>query len=149
MVSGDVAFRIVGILAFIGAVPLSILGIFFVASGLEQVITMIGEYYTTVFLAAVAAIFVFIIALLIVRYPVSRGGLIGLRVGLVSSALVSIISWGWLTYTYASWVPRVERMNDVLEISIPPVNIATLMFLDFWLAAMAILVALNTITERM
>ena len=149
MVSGDVAFRIVGILAFIGAVPLSILGIFFVASGLEQMITGIGEYYTTVFLAAVAAIFVFIVALLIVRYPVSGGGLIGLRVGLVSSVIASVVSWGWLAHTYTSWVPRVERLNYVMEISMPPVHIATLTFLDFWLAAVAILVALSTATERM
>jgi len=132
VVSGDVAYRVMYILAFIGAAPLSILGVLFAGEVvIDPMLTGIGESNTIVVLAIVAAVFVSAVIFIMVRYPVPRESALGLWVGLFSSALASIILWGWLTYKY-------EYTTTL-----------TLMFLDFLLATMAILVALVTTTERM
>ena len=142
MVSGDVAYRVIYILAFIGAVPLSILGVLF-ADGtvIDPMLTDIGESNTIVVLAAVAAVFVFAVIFIMVRYPVPKESVLSLWVGLLSSALASIILWGWLTYEYKYELPLVILSEFY--------TIATLTFLDVLLAAMALLVALVTTTERM
>ena len=141
MVSGDVAYRIMYILASIGAAPLSILGVLFTESIVDSMLTDIGESNTIVVLAAVAAVFVFVVIFTMVRYPMPREPALSLWVGLFSSALAGIIVWGWLTYKYEYELP-LFRLSEFY-------TIATLTFLDIFLAAMAILVALTTATERM
>ena len=142
MVSGDVAYRIMYIVAFIGAAPLSILGVLFVEDAvIDPMLTEIGEDNTIVVLAIVAAIFVSAVMLIMVRYPVPRESALGLWVGLLSSALASAIFWGLLTYKYEYKLPLLV-LSELY-------NVATLTFLDFLLAAIAILVALVTATERM
>jgi hypothetical protein len=137
VVSGDVAYRVTYILALIGAVPLSILGVLVAGEVVfDSMLTGIGESNTIVVLAIVAAVFVSAVIFIMVRYPVPRESGLGLVVGLFSSALASIISWGWLTFPYK------------LPLS-GSYTVATLTFLDFLLAAMTILVALVTTTERM
>lgn len=140
MVSGDVVFRVMHILAFIGAVPLSSVGVLLAARDLRRTVTEIGENYTIVILVAVAAILIFTTALLIVRYPIPREAALGLRVGIFSSVLTSIIFWGWLTHTYAYTFPLVI-LSQLYAI-------ATVTFLDFLLATMTILVALVITIER-
>lgn len=140
MVSGDVAFRIMHVLAFIGAVPLSSVGVLLAANDLRKTATKIGENYTITILVAVAAILIFTMALLIVRYPIPREAALGLRVGIFSSVLTSIIFWGWLTYTYGYTFPLVALSQFY--------TIATVAFLDFLTAIMVMLVALVTTIER-
>ena len=141
MVSGDVAYRIMYILAFVGAAPLSILGVLFAdVAVIDPMLTDIGESNTIVVLAAVAAVFVFATIFTMVRYPVPRESVLGLWVGLLSSALAGIILWGWLTYEYEYKLPLLHLSEFY--------NIATLTFLDVLLAAMAMLVALMAATER-
>ena len=140
MVSGDVAYRVTYILALIGAVPLSILGVLVAGEVVfDSMLTGIGESNTIVVLALVAAVFVSAVIFIMVRYPVPRESGLGLVVGLFSSALASIISWGWLTFPYKLPLLVLSELY----------NVATLTFLDFLLAAMTILVALVTTTERM
>lgn len=141
MVSGDVGFRIMYILAFIGAVPASSVGVLLAADSLRKVATSVGENYILGILVAVAAIFVFTMVLLIVRYPVPKEAARGLLVGIFSSVLTSIIFWAWLTHTYGYTFP--------LRILSELYTVATLTFIDFSLAIMAILAALVTTIERM
>jgi len=142
VVSGDVAYRIMYILAFVGAAPISILGVVFAEDSLTgSMLTDIGESNIIVVLAAVAAVIVFAIIFTIVRYPVPEESVLSLLVGLISSALAGIIFWGWLTYEYEYEIP----LRGLSEFY----TLATLTFLDFLLAAVAILVALMTATERM
>ena len=142
MVSGDVAYRVMYILAFIGAAPLSILGVLFAEEVIsDRMLTEIGESNTTVVLAAVAAVFVFAAIFTMVRYPVPRESSLGLVVGLLSSALAGVILWGWLTLEYEYELPLLH-LSDFYAI-------ATLTFLDVLLAAIAILVAMVTTTERL
>jgi len=142
VVSGDVAYRIMYILAFVGAAPISILGVVFAEDSLTgSMLTDIGESNIIVVLAAVAAVIVFAIIFIIVRYPVPEESVLSLLVGLISSALAGIIFWGWLTYEYEYEIP----LRGLSEFY----TLATLTFLDFLLAAVAILVALMTATERM
>ena len=141
MVSGDVAYRVMYILAFIGSAPLSIIGILFVEGTVDSMLNGMGESNTIVVQAIVAAVFVSAVILIMVRYPVPRESFLSLGVGLFSSALASIILWGWLTYEYEYKLP--------LSILSEFYTVATLTFLDVLLAAMAILVAVVTTTERM
>ena len=130
------------ILAFVGAAPISILGVVFAEDSLTgSMLTDIGESNIIVVLAAVAAVIVFAIIFIIVRYPVPEESVLSLLVGLISSALAGIIFWGWLTYEYEYEIP----LRGLSEFY----TLATLTFLDFLLAAVAILVALMTATERM
>jgi len=141
MVSGDVAFRIMHILSFIGAVPASSIGVLLVSNDLRTLVIDVGENYVLGTLVAVAGILIFTIVLLVIRYPVPREATLGLRVGILSSVLTSIIFWWWLTHTYGYTFP--------LRILSELYTIATLAFLDFFLAITAILVALITSIERM
>jgi len=137
MVSGDVAFRIMYILAFIGAVPASAIGFIVGAETLTSMITSIGETSTLAILAANVAIFAFIIVFLIVRYPVPGGPTLTLQVGIFSSIMVFTI---FLTYVYGFALPV---YNSTLY------AIFTLAFLDVFLIIMAILVALFIYIERL
>jgi hypothetical protein len=142
VVSGDVAYRVTYILAFIGAAPLSILGVLLAGEVvIDPMVTDIGESNTIVVLAAVAAVFVFAVIFTLVRYPVPSESFLGLWAGLLSSALASIILWGWLTYEYGYELPLLHLSEFY--------NLATLTFLDILLAATAVLVALMTTTEKM
>ena len=140
MVSGDVAYRVMYILAFIGSVPLSIVGLLFIEDAvIDPMLNDLGESNTILVLAALVAVFVSVVILIMVRYPVPRESVLSLGVGLFSSSLVGIILWGWLTYEYK--LP-LGILSDFY-------TVATLAFLDVLLAAMAILVAVVTTTERM
>ena len=141
MVSGDVVFRIMHILAFNGAVPLSSIGVLLAAKDLGKLVSNIGENYTLVALASMAAVLVIIIAFLLIRYPVPREATIGLRVGIFSSVLAGMVFWVWLTHTYAYAFPLLV-LSELY-------TVATLAFIDSLLAIMAILVALVTTIERM
>ena len=142
MVSGDVAYRVMYILAFIGAVPLSIVGLLFVEDfAIDPMLNGIGESNTIVVQAIVAAVFVSVVILIMFLYPMPRESFLSLGVGFFSSALVSIILWSWLTYEYEYKLP----LSTLSEFY----TVATLTFLDVLLAAMAILVAVVTTTERM
>jgi len=141
VVSGDAAYRIMYILAFIGAVPVSIIGVVFAEDTLTgSMLTDIGESNIVVILAAIAAVLVFVTIFTIVRYPVPGESVLSLLVGLLSSASAGIIFWGWLTYEYNYELP----LRGLSEFY----TLATLTFLDFLLAGVAIVVALMTATER-
>ena len=143
MVSGDVGFRIMHILAFVGAVPLSILAFLLVMKNLDIAVTSIGENYTLAISIAVAVFLVFTMVLPMVRYPMPAEAVFSLRVGILSSVLTSIISWAWLTQMSTYTFPLLKHLLS------ENFNLATLTFLDFWLAFMAILVALDISIERM
>jgi len=137
MVSGDVAFRIMHILACIGAVPISALSILFLGGTLDSMIAQIGENNTIIILAAIAAIFVFISAFLIVRYPVPKGSSIGLQIGVLSSIVLSTV---FLTYTFRYSFPVYTS---------PLYAVLTLAYLDVFLLIMVALVAVFLMTERL
>jgi len=137
MVSGDVAFRIMYVMALIGAVPASIIGFIVGAETLAWMITNIGETNTLAILAANIAIFVFIIMFLIVRYPVPGGPTVALQIGLLSS---TVILTAFLTYIYGFALPVYTSTLYV---------IFTLAFVDVFLMFTAILVALFIYIERL
>jgi len=137
MVSGDVAFRIMYVLALIGVVPASALGFIVGAETLASMIANIGETNTLAILAANVAIFVFIIVFLIVRYPVPGGPTVALQVGLFSSIVVLTL---FLTYIYGFALPVYTSTFYA---------IFTLAFLDIFLMFTAILVTLFIYIERL
>jgi len=137
MVSGDVAFRIMYVLALIGVVPASTLGFIVGAETLASMIANIGETNTLAILAAIVAIFVFIIVFLIVRYPVPGGPTVALQVGLFSSIAVLTI---FLTYIYGFALPVYTSTLYA---------IFTLAFLDIFLMFTTILVTLFIYIERL
>jgi hypothetical protein len=137
MVSGDVVFRIMYVIALIGAVPASIIGFAVGAETLAWMITNIGETTTLAILAVNVAIFVFIIAFLIVRYPVPGGSTIALQIGLLSSTLILTI---FLTYIYGSALPVYTSTLYA---------IMTLAFVDVFLMFVTMLVALFIYVERL
>jgi hypothetical protein len=137
VVSGDVAFRIMYVLACIGVVPVSAIGFLVGAGTLLWMITNIGETSTMAILAAFVAIFAFIIVFLVVRYPVPGGPTLTLQIGFFSSAVVLTI---FLTYIYGFALPV---YNSTLY------AIFTLAFLDIFLMFTAILVAVLIYTERL
>lgn len=140
MVSGDVAFRIMYILAFIGTVPASTIGILLSARDLRKAATSIGQNYTLAALVALAAVLILFIVFLILRNPIPEEATLSLRAGIFSSVLAGIIFWTWLTYTNAYKLPVFAQSELYL--------LATASFLDFWLAITAILVAMVTAIER-
>jgi len=125
------------VLAFIGTVPVSVLGFIFGAETLLLMITHIGETSTLAILAANVAIFVFIIAFLIVRYPVPGGPTLTLQIGIFSSVVLFTI---FLTYIYGFALPVYTGTLYA---------IFTLAFLDVLLIFTAILVALFIYIERL
>ena len=143
MVSGDVAFRIMSILAFIGSVPLSVVGFLLLMKNLDIAVTSIGGNYILVILVVLTALLVFMTAVAVVRYPVRREAVLSLRIGVISSALTSLISWAWLTNMSKYTFPLLKHVLS------GHYTLATLMFLDFWLAFMAILVGLTISIERL
>jgi len=136
MVSGDVAFRIMYILALIGTVPASAIGFFVGAETLAWMTTNIGETSTIAILAANVAIFAFIIVFLILRYPVPEGPTLTLQVGFFSSVVVLTI---FLTYFYGALPVYTSTLYTIF----------TLAFLDIFLMFMTILVALFIYIERL
>lgn len=142
MVSGDVAFRIMSILAFIGSVPLSVVGFLLLMTNLDIAARSIGENYILVILIVLTALLVFMMAVAVVRYPTPREAVLSLRIGVISSALTSLISWAWLTYMSKHTFPLLKHVLS------EHYTLATLTFLDFWLAFLAILVALTISIER-
>jgi len=140
VVSGDVAYRIIYILAFIGAAPLSIIGILFAEGTVNSMLTNIGESNTIVISAAIAAVFVFVLIFTIVRYPVPEESVLSLWIGLLSSASAGTILWSWLTFEYKYKLPLLGLSEFY--------TVATLTFVDFLVGVMALLVALLTATER-
>jgi hypothetical protein len=137
VVSGDVAFRIMYVLACIGVVPVSAIGFLVGAGTLLWMITNIGQTSTIAILAADVAIFVFIIVFLIVRYPVPEGPTLTLQVGLFSSAVMLTIL---LTYIYGFALPVYTSSLYATF---------TLAFLDIFLMFTAMLVALLIYVERL
>jgi len=125
------------VLAFIGTVPVSVLGFIFGAETLLLMITHIGETSTLAILAANVAIFVFIITFLIVRYPVPGGPTLTLQIGIFSSVVLFTI---FLTYIYGFALPVYTSTLYA---------IFTLAFLDIFLMFAAILVALLIYVERL
>lgn len=142
MVSGDVAFRIMSILAFVGSVPLSIIGFLLLLRNLDSAVASIGENYALIILIVLAVILVFTMGISMVRYPIPREAVFSLRIGVISSILTSIISWAWLTYMATYTFPLLKHVLSELY------TLATLTFLDFWLALTAILVGLVISIER-
>lgn len=143
MVSGDVGFRIMHILALVGAVPLSVLAFLLVMKNVDMAVTSMGENYALVISIAVAVFLVFTMVLQMVRYPMPKESVLSLRIGIISSVLASIISWAWLTHMSTYTFPLLKHLLS------ENFNLATLTFLDIWLAFMAILVALDISIERM
>jgi hypothetical protein len=137
VVSGDVAFRIMYVLALNGVVPVTAIGFLVGVGTLLSMITNIGETGTMGVLAAILAIFVFIIVFLIVRYPVPEGPTFTLQVGFFSSAVVLTI---FLTYIYGFALPVYTSTLYA---------IFTLAFLDIFLMFTAMLVALLIYIERL
>jgi len=137
MVSGDVAFRIMHILACIGAVPISALSLLFLGGTLDSMIAQFGEGNTTIILAAIAAVFVFISVFLIVRYPVPKGSFIGLQIGVLSSVVLSTV---FLTYIFGHSLPIYTGSLYV---------VLTLAYLDVFLLIMVALVAVFLMAERL
>jgi hypothetical protein len=137
VVSGDVVFRVMYVLALIGAVPASIIGFVVGAGTLASMITSIGETATLTILAVDVAIFVFIIVFLIVRYPVPGGSTIALQIGILSSTVILTI---FLTYIYEFALPVYTSSLYA---------IFTLAFVDVFLLFMAMLVAIFIYIERL
>lgn len=137
MVSGDVAFRITYILAYIGNAAISLISLIFTGSVLDSMIAQIGEVNTMIILAAIAAILVFISVLLIVHYPAPKGAYIGLQVGVLSSVVLSTVL---LTYAFGYTLPVYTSSLYV---------VLTLAYLDFFLLIMVVLVALFLMAERL
>ena len=137
MVSGDVAFRIMSVLAFIGAAPASVLGFLVGVETFLSMVKSLGETNTLTILAVNVAIFAFITVFLIVRYPLTGGSALTLKVGIFSSAVVLTII---LTYIYEFALPVYSSSFYI---------IFTLAFLDFFLLITTILVALFIYIERL
>jgi hypothetical protein len=136
MVSGDVVFRVMYVVALIGAVPASIIGFLVGWGTLAWMITNIGETTTLAILAVGVAIFVFIIGFLIFRYPVPGGSALALQIGLLSSIVILTIS---LTYIYVALPVYTSTLYTIF----------TLAFLDVFLLFVAMLVALFLYVERL